>query len=78
MTVGRKAIKRNIDDLIDLGYDIEYNEIKRTHINPKTGEAEDTSLQKDFMLVRDFCDSELHLLIDSVMCSRFIPEKQSR
>ena len=73
MTVGRKAIKRNIDDLIGLGYEIEYNEIKRTRVNPKTGEEEDNSLLKDFLLVRDFSDSELHLLIDSVMCSRFIP-----
>ena len=31
-----------------------------------------------YHLVRDFTDSELRLLIDSVMCSRYIPDAQGR
>lgn len=78
MEVGRKAVKRNLDDLIDCGYEIEYNEEIRKKKNPKTGEIEDIALTTDYYLEREFTDSELHLLIDSVMCSRYIPLTQGK
>ena len=37
MTVDRKSIRRNILDLIDFGYDIEYSESTRMTKDPKTG-----------------------------------------
>ena len=78
MDVGRKAIKRNLDDLIDFGYEIEFSEEVRKKKNSKTGEIEDISLTSDYYLVREFTDSELRLLIDSVMCSRYIPHSQGK
>ena len=78
MDVGRKAVKRNLDDLIDFGYEIEFTEEIRRKKNAKTGETEDISLTTDYYLVREFTDSELRLLIDSVMCSRYIPHSQGR
>lgn len=78
MDVGRKAVKRNLDDLIEFGYEIEYSEEIRRKRNPKTGEVEDIPLTSDYYLVREFTDSELRLLIDSVMCSRYIPRAQGK
>lgn len=78
MDVGRKAIKRNLDDLIEFGYEIEFTEEIRRKRNSKTGEMEDVSLTSDYYLVREFTDSELRLLIDSVMCSRYIPRTQGK
>ena len=73
MEPDRKAVKRNLMDLIDFGYDIEYTETVRRTPNPKTGELEENRILSDFYLVRDFDDSELRLLIDSVLFSRNIP-----
>ena len=52
MRVDRKAIRRNILNLIDCGYDIEFSEVKRSMTNNKTGEAEENSIMTDFYLVR--------------------------
>ena len=76
MEPDRKAVKRNLMDLIDFGYDIEYTETVRRTPNPKTGELEENRILSDFYLVRDFDDSELRLLIDSVLFSRNIPSGQ--
>lgn len=76
MEPDRKAVKHNLMDLIDFGYDIEYTETVRRTPNPKTGELEENSILSDFYLVRDFDDSELRLLIDSVLFSRNIPSGQ--
>lgn len=76
MEPDRKAVKRNLMDLIDFGYDIEYTETVRRTPNPKTGELEENRILSDFYLVRDFDDSELRLLIDSVLFSRNIPSAQ--
>lgn len=42
MMVDRKAIKRNIMNLIDFGYNIEYSESVRMVPNAKTGELEES------------------------------------
>jgi predicted DNA-binding transcriptional regulator YafY len=67
----RKTIKRNLMDLIDAGYDLEYRE--STRIN-RQGEEE--SLLTDWYLSREFTNSELRLLIDSLLFSRHIPYAQ--
>ena len=77
-TVERKAIKRNLMDLIDYGHLIEYTEVKRSTSNRATGNQEDTSKLSDFYLVHDFSEGELRLLIDSVLSSRQLPYQQSQ
>lgn len=78
MTVDRKAIKRNIMNLIDFGYTIEYSESVRMMPNAKTGELEESYILSDFYLVRDFTDGELRLLIDSLLFSKHIPYSQCK
>ena len=77
-TAERKAIKRNLMDLIDYGYSIEYAEVKRSTSNRATGNREDTSKLSDFYLVHDFSEGEIRLLIDSVLSSRQLPYQQSQ
>ena len=78
MTAERKAIKRNLMDLIDYGYEIEYTESTRRIPNSKTGRIEENSVYSDFYLIREFTDGELRLLIDSVLFSKHISRSQRR
>lgn len=73
MAVDRKAIKRNLMDLVDSGYRIEYSEKSRIG---KNGEEE--ILLTDWYLSRDFTDAELRLLIDSLLFSKHIPYSQCK
>ncbi len=76
MTADRKAVRRNLLNLADCGYNIEYSEIPRTIANKATGVYEQTEILTDFYLERDFTDSELRLLIDSLLFSMHIPQSQ--
>ena len=78
MTVERRTIRRNILNLMDCGYEIEYSESVRMVPNRKTGELEESYIWSDFYLVRDFTDSELRLLIDSLLFSKHIPYSQCK
>lgn len=78
MMVDRKAVKRNLMNLIDFGYEIEYSESVRMVPNKVTGKLEESYILSDFYLVRDFTDSELRLLIDSLLFSKHIPYSQCR
>lgn len=71
--VDRKAIKRNLMNLLDFGYDIEFTETVR---KKKNGEEE--ILYSDWYLNREFTDAELRLLIDSLLFSKTIPANQCR
>ena len=71
--VDRKAIKRNLMNLIDSGYDIEYSETVRRN---KNGEEE--TIYSDWYLNREFIDAELRLLIDSLIFSKHIPYNQCK
>ena len=73
MVVDRKAIKRNLMNLIDFGYRLEYSERIRRN---KSGEEE--IIYTDWYLSRDFSDAELRLLIDSLLFSKHIPYSQCR
>lgn len=77
MPADRKTIKTNLMNLIDFGYEIEYSEKTRMYKN-KNGELEESSILSDFYLVRDFNDSELRLLIDSLLFSTHLPYSQCR
>ena len=59
MKADRKSIRRNLMNLIDFGYDIEYSETIRMVPNAKTGELEKAYILSDFYLRREFDDSEL-------------------
>jgi predicted DNA-binding transcriptional regulator YafY len=71
--VERKAIKRNLMNLVEFGCDIEYLEIERTN---RRGEQE--VICTDFYINRDFDDSELRLLIDSLLFSKHISQNQCK
>ena len=78
MKADRKAVRRNILDLIDFGYEIEYSESLRMMPNTRTGELEETYILSDFYLNREFTDAELRLLIDSLLFSKHIPYNQCK
>ena len=81
MKADRKAIKRNLMNLIEFGYEIEYSEaIRMIEITNEDGEKElvESYILSDFYLVRDFTDAELRLLIDSLLFSKHIPYSQCK
>ena len=73
MVADRKAIKRNLMNLIDFGYNLEFSESVRRN---KDGEEE--VIYSDWYLERDFSDAELRLLIDSLLFSKHIPYSQCK
>ena len=90
MTVDRKAVKRNLLNLIEYGSDIEYREVSRKEIFRKRDSAsagdtvgfaekrilEDNLLWTDFYLKQKFTNEELRLLVDSLLFSRHVPYRQ--
>ncbi len=78
MTADRKAVRRNLTNLMEAGYDIEYSESVRKTPNPKTGELEESVVTSDYYLVREFTDAELRLLIDGLLFSKHIPYAQCK
>ena len=78
MTADRKSVRRNLGTLMEMGWPIEYSEAIRMTPNPKTGELEETTVISDLYLEREFTDSELRLLIDSLLFSRYIPYNQCK
>lgn len=73
LKAGRKAIKRNLENLLELGYNIEYSVQNR---KGKNGEVEE--IKTDWYLIRDFTDSELRLIIENVLFSKYIPNLQKK
>jgi predicted DNA-binding transcriptional regulator YafY len=73
-SIDRKAIKRNLDKLIELDYyDINYNETQR-----KDKDGEEITVYTDWYLNKDFTDAELHILIDGLLYSKYIPYSQCK
>lgn len=66
MEVERKAIRRNIEELVEMGYPICYQETER----------EGNTIWSDYWLERELSDAELRLLIDGLLFSNHIPHKQ--
>lgn len=73
MEADRKAVKRNLMNLLDFGYHLEYSESFRRN---KKGEEE--VIYTDWYLEREFSDAELRLLIDSLLFSKHIPYSQCK
>ena len=65
MKADRKAVKRNLMNLIDFGYPISYSESTRMG---KNGEEE--IIYTDWYMEHEFNDGELRLLIDSLLSIR--------
>lgn len=91
MKADRKTIRKNLMDLRDYGYDLNYSETIRMMPardpvtgkqikDPATGKKkmEETTILSDFYLERKFSDGELRLLIDSLLFSRHIPYRQCK
>ena len=76
-TVDRRTIKSNLMDLMDLGYEIESEEITRM-IRNKDGEAEESTIMSKIYLNREFTKAELRLLIDSLLFSKHLPYSQCK
>ncbi|MBR3805570.1 MAG: WYL domain-containing protein [Clostridia bacterium] len=73
MIVDRKSVKRNLEELENIGYHIDYNESVR-----KKKDGTEEMLKTDWYLSSDFSEPELRLIIDSLMCSKHISEKQMK
>ena len=73
----RKSVKRNLTSLWEMGYPVEWEETLRMYPN-KDGEMEESYIQHDFYIDRDFTDAELRLLIDSLLFSKHIPYSQCK
>lgn len=73
MAVDRKTVKRNLADLAESGLPLEYTEITRGNSG---GEPE--TICTDWYIEREFSDAELRLLIDSILFSGHIPQRQKR
>ena len=85
MKADRKSVKRNLMDLIEAGFDIEYKEIKLGvgNVSDETPDSDgasgsETSQYTDFHMLHKFSDAELHLLIDGILFSKNIPVKQRK
>lgn len=76
--VDRKSVKNNIECLRDFGYDIECDESTRKVFNKTTGEFEESVVTSGYYLAKDFDDSELRLLIDSILFAPNISASQSK
>lgn len=77
MDADRKSVKRNITSLMEMGYEINFSEALRMFPN-KNGVLEESYILSDFYLEREFTDSELRLLIDSLLFSKHIPYSQCK
>lgn len=64
-------------NLIDFGYEIEYTETVR-YVKNREEVKEESSILSDFYLKREFTDSELRLLIDSLLFNRYLPARQCK
>ncbi len=73
MDVDRKTIKRNLMNLLEMDPKIDYTEISR---NDEKGK--ETTIYTDWYIEPDFTDSELRLLIDSLLFSKNIPYVQCK
>lgn len=69
----RKTVKRALDDLSAFGFSIECDSSNR-----RDRSGNDNVVCSNWYLVHDFTDAELRLIIDSILFSPEIPDKQRR
>lgn len=73
MEVDRRTIKNNLMSLLDLDCGVDYTEIFR-----KDEKGNETSICTDWYIQPEFDNSELRILIDSLLFSKHIPYSQCR
>ena len=73
--VNRSTIKRNLTDLIDAGYEIDFREVPRSQAVKGSDEKDENTILTDFYYIHDFSESELHMLIDGLLFSHSVPYK---
>lgn len=73
----RKSVKRNLTSLWEMGFPIDFKETPRMYPS-KDGIMEESFIQHDFCIDREFTDAELRLLIDSLLFSKHIPYSQCK
>jgi len=73
LEVNRATVKRNLEDLIEAGYPIMYDEYVR-----KAKDREENSIYTNLYYQHDFTESELHMLIDGLLFSRSVPYRQRK
>ena len=78
LEVNRATVKRNIADLLEAGYDIQYTEVTRFRTDRKTGEKEETRIITGLYYEHDFTEAELLMIIDGLLFSRSVPYKQRK
>ena len=71
MTCDRKTVKRNLMNLIEFGFDIEYSEIER---NGKEANVIITDIYYNHILE----DSEVKLISDSLLFSKYISARETK
>lgn len=76
MRADRKAVARNIQDLVDEGYPIGFREVPRASRDPRTGEERSANIVTDYYYEHEFTEGELRLLIDGLIFSRHIAPRQ--
>ena len=78
LEVNRATIRRNLSDLMDAGYEIQYTEVVRSHTDKKSGEKEENVIYTDLYYEHEFTEAELHMLIDGLLFSRSVPYRQRK
>ena len=73
LEVSRSTVKRNVTDLIDAEYNVQYRPIARTHTDKKTGETEENIIYTDLYYEHEITQSQLRMLIDGLLFSRSVP-----
>ena len=71
--ISRATVKRTLTELIDDGYNIDYNTVSRSYKDKDSGDREDSEILTDFYYIHDFTESELRMLIDGLLFSRSVP-----
>jgi predicted DNA-binding transcriptional regulator YafY len=72
MIVDRKTVLRNVNELIEEGIDIDFDENDRGKGKNKN------TIRTNFYIHGNFEDSELRLLIDGLLFSKYIPHRQCK
>lgn len=80
MNVDRKSVKRNLMNLAAVNDNIQYTEIERINTTIKDNQkiTYEETICTDWYIEHDFDESELHLLIDSLLFSHHISNAQCR
>lgn len=73
MKVERKAVKRNLIDLLDAGLNVQCTTAERTGKDGRT-----QTVYSDWHIVPEFTNAEIRLITDSLLFSKHMPHAQCR